>query len=83
MLTFNNELFLMDLDKIETNPEKIKFVVETSNLVRDRKIEFIQEQKFEEAAEWRMTERWLNDKLQELLEKEDSNIDKDIEEQNG
>lgn len=83
MLTFSNELFLMDLDKIETNPEKIKFVVETSNLVRDRKIEFIQEQKFEEAAEWRMTERWLNDKLQELLEKEDSNIDKDIEEQNG
>lgn len=83
MLTFSNELFLMDLDKIDSNPDKIKFVVETTNLVRDRKIEYIQNQKFEDAAEWRMTERWLNDKLNELLDKEDSNIDKDIEEQNG
>lgn len=78
MLTFSNELFLMDLEKIESNPDKIKTVVETMNLVRDRKIQFIQDQKFEEAAEWRMTERWLNDKLNELLEKEDANIEKEL-----
>ena len=46
MESFNRELFWMDLDKIESNPDKMKFVVELTNSVREHKMKFIQEMKY-------------------------------------
>ena len=51
MDTFNKELFLMDLEKIDSNPEKIKFVVDMMKSVKDKKNNLIEEMKFENAAE--------------------------------
>lgn len=79
MESFNRELFWMDLDKIESNPDKMKFVVELTNSVREHKMKFIQEMKFKDAAEWRDDERYLNSVLENLIKNEESNIDNDIE----